>query len=86
MKCSLDISNFLEETPSLFCSIFSSYFFALITEEGFFISEMLLNHKKTQRFLASGEEFNPGPVMRLGPSELLYNKVLLKYKRDRENF
>ena len=31
-------------------------------------------------FLASrGEEFNPGPVTRLDDSELLYNKVLLKY-------
>ena len=38
-------------------------------------------------FLASeGEEFNSGPVMRLDPLELLYNKVLLKYKRDRESF
>ena len=35
-------------------------------------------------FLASrGEEFNPGPEMRLDHSELLYNKVLLKYKGDR---
>ena len=37
-------------------------------------------------FLASGgEEFNPEPVRRLYLSELLYNKVLLKYKRDRES-
>ena len=35
-------------------------------------------------FLASGgEEFNLGPVTRLDRSELLCNKVLLKYKRDR---
>ena len=35
-------------------------------------------------FLASrGEEFNPGPVMRLDRSELLCNKVLLKYKREK---
>ena len=35
-------------------------------------------------FLASrGEEFNPGTEMRLDSSELLYNKVLLKYKRDK---
>ena len=33
-------------------------------------------------FLASlGEEFNPGPVTRLDHSELLCQKVLLKYKR-----
>ena len=38
-------------------------------------------------FLASrGEEFNLGPVTRLDHSELLCNKVLLKYKRDRESF
>ena len=36
------------------------------------------------RFLASGgEEFDPGPVMRLDRSELLCDKVLLKYKRDK---
>ena len=35
-------------------------------------------------FLASeGEEFNPGPETRLDHSELLYNKVLLKYKREK---
>ena len=38
MKCSLGISNFLEEISSLSHSIFCLYFFALITEEGFFIS------------------------------------------------
>ena len=37
-------------------------------------------------FLASREEFNLGPEMRLDRSELLYNKVLLKYKRDRASF
>ena len=43
--------------------------------------------QKTPGFLASGgEEFNLGPVTRLDRSELLCNKVLLKYKRDRENF
>ena len=38
MKCSLGISNFLEEISSLSYSIVSLYFFALITEEGFLIS------------------------------------------------
>ena len=33
-----------------------------------------------------GEEFNPGPETRLDHSELLCNKVLLKYKGDRESF
>ena len=38
MKCSLGISNFLEEVSSLSHSIVSLYFFALIPEEGFLIS------------------------------------------------
>ena len=51
------------------------------------MGERLLLNEKTLGFLASrGEEFNPGPVMRLDRSELLCNKVLLKYKEDRESF
>ena len=38
MKCSLGISNFLEENSSLSHSIVFLYFFALITEKGFLIS------------------------------------------------
>ena len=38
MKCSLGIYNFLEEISRLSHSIVFLYFFALITEEGFFIS------------------------------------------------
>ena len=38
MKCSLGISNLLEEISSLSHSIAFLYFFALITEEGFLIS------------------------------------------------
>ena len=38
MKCSLGISNFLEEISSLSCSVVFLYFFALIAEEGFLIS------------------------------------------------
>ena len=42
---------------------------------------LLLNHVNTPGFLAlGGEEFNPGPETRLDRSELLCNKVLLKYK------
>ena len=37
MKCSLDISNFLEEVSSFFHSVVFLYFFALITEEDFLI-------------------------------------------------
>jgi len=46
-----------------------------------------LNHAKTPGFLApGGEEFSPGPETRLDHSELLCNKVLLKYQGDRESF
>ena len=38
MKCSLGISNFLEEISSLSYCIIFLYFFALITEEGFLLS------------------------------------------------
>ena len=38
MKCSLGISNFLEEISSLSYSVIFLYFFALIAEEGFLIS------------------------------------------------
>ena len=37
MKCSLVISNFLEEISSPSHSVVFLYFFALITEEGFLI-------------------------------------------------
>ena len=53
----------------------------------FNIERLLLNQAKMLGFLASGgEEFNPRPEMKLDHSELLYNKVLLKYKGDREIF
>ena len=38
MKCSLGISNFLEEISGLSHSIVFLYFFALIAEKGFLIS------------------------------------------------
>ena len=38
MKCSLGISNFLDELSSLSHSTVFLYFFAMITEEGFLIS------------------------------------------------
>ena len=51
------------------------------------IERLLLNHTTTPGFLTpGGEEFNPGPGTRLDRSELLCNKVLLKYKGDRESF
>ena len=51
------------------------------------VERLLLNHTKTPGFLApSGEEFNLGPETWLDGSELLCNKVLLKYKGDTESF
>ena len=50
-------------------------------------SERLLMNDKMPGFLAcGGDEFNLGPETRLGRSELLCNKVLLKYKGARESF
>ena len=49
--------------------------------------ESLLLNDKTPGFLASGEDkFNPGLETRLDRLELLCNKVLFKYKGDRESF
>ena len=50
------------------------------------IERLLLNHTKTPGFLAPRGELNLGPETRLDRSELLCNKVLLKYKGDRESF
>ena len=44
MKCSLGISNFLEEITSLSHSVVFLYFFALITEDGFLISPCKLKY------------------------------------------
>ena len=38
MKCSVGVSNFLEEISNLFHSVVFLYFFALTAEEGFLIS------------------------------------------------
>ena len=48
--------------------------------------QVVAEPRKTPGLLASREEFNPGPEMRLDRLELLCNKVVLKYKRDRESF
>ena len=42
MKCSLGISNFLEEISSLSHSVLFLYFFALITEKGFLIIRLII--------------------------------------------
>ena len=45
---------------------------------------MVAETQKRPGFLAfGGEEFNPGPETRLDSSELLCNKVVLKYKREK---
>ena len=56
MKCSLGISNFLEEISSLSHSIVLLYFSLLITEEGFLISpcyssELCVDHNKLWKIL-----------------------------------
>ena len=59
----------------------------LVHRVGDAIERLLLNHANTPGFLSpGGEEFNPGQETRLDRSELLCNKVLLKYKGDRESF
>ena len=52
------------------------------------IERLLLSHERRWDSwpLGGGERFDPGPVTRLDHSELFCNKVLLKYKRDRESF
>ena len=51
------------------------------------LNERLLLNDKTPGFLASGgDEFHQVPKTRLDRSEVLCNKVLLKYKGDRESF
>ena len=42
MKCSLCISNFLEEISSVSHSVVFLYLFALITEEGWYFTEILI--------------------------------------------
>ena len=49
--------------------------------------KVVVESPDTPGFLApGGEEFNPGPETRFDRSELLCNKVLLKYKGDRKSF
>ena len=47
---------------------------------------LLLNDKMPGFLVSGGDDYNPGPETRLDRSELLWNKVLLKYKGDRESF
>src|SRR5574340_592665 len=52
MKCSLGISNFLEEISSLSHSVALLYFFALIAEEGFLISSCYSLELYIQMFIS----------------------------------
>ena len=51
MKCSLGISNFLEEISSLSHSIVSLYFFALISEEGLSLHHLVLKNNLINRVI-----------------------------------
>ena len=51
MKCSLGISNFLEEISSLSHSVLFLYFFALIAKEGFLISVVEWFYEDLQELL-----------------------------------
>ena len=63
------------------------YFIYLCSDLYDYFWEVVAEPWKTPGFFTTGgEEFNPGPKMRLDRSELLCNKVLLKYKRGRESF
>ena len=77
----LTIGTFVGKVMSLLFNTLSRFVIAFLP------SERLLLNKKTPGFLASGgKEFNLGPETRLDRSELLCNKVLLKYKGDIESF
>ena len=58
MKCSLGISNFLEEISRLSYSIVFLYFFALITEEDFLILCILPFGNEECHDVASSQKHN----------------------------
>ena len=70
MKCSLGISNFLDEISSLSYYIVFLYFFALITEEGFLISPCYSLELCIQMGLFSGQttrrEYSPAHPQKIG--------------------
>ena len=74
MKCSLGISNFLEEISSLSQFIVFLYFFALITEEGFVISASYFLELCSNGYIFS---FYPLPLV-----SLLFSAI---YKDSSEN-
>ena len=81
-QCPLGNKHFINLVYKSFLLLVYAIFSGMLQDE-----RLLLNHANTPGFLApGGEEFNPGPETRLDRSELLCNKVLLKYKGDRESF
>ena len=68
MKCSLGISNFLEEVSNPSHSIIFLYFFALITEEGFLISPCCSLELCIQMLLSFPFSFAPGLRASILPS------------------
>ena len=76
------IKYFLSFLNNTTCHVVFLRYFSFTTSR-----KLVDEPQKMPGFLApGGEEFSPGPEMRLDCSELLCNKILLKYKRDRENF
>ena len=59
MKCSLGISNLLEEISSLSHSVVFLYFFALIAEEGFFISSSAIKKNTFESVLMRWMNLEP---------------------------
>ena len=74
MKCSLGISNFLEEISSLSHSVVFLYFFALITEKGFLICLAVLWNSTFKWVYLS---FSPLPLTSLFSA--IYKALLNKH-------
>ena len=76
MKCSLGISDFLEEISSLSYSVVFLYFFALIAEEGFLIS-WLRTHlviDETKKFFSCQKASEPLEKIISGPCSALVHE------------
>ena len=59
MKCSLGVSNLLEEISSLSHSVVFLYFFALIAKEGFFISSSAIKKNTFESVLMRWMNLEP---------------------------
>ena len=76
MKCSLGMSNFLEEISSLSHSIVFFYFFALIAEEGFLSLPATLQNSALKWVYLSFSQLFVSPhqtaIFRLTPKDLTF--------------